>query len=223
VSFILDALRKSERERQRQATPGLADAAQRPAGRNQQRWIVVLAVILGVNALLVAGLLLRGGEDETPAIRAVRNAPVPPAAPAPDRRPAQLASRREDVRPLEEEAGTDEGTREKPSVTVATAPAAADQPVVRRPPPAAITPPAPARPGQSPPSMEQLVLDGQLEMAPLRLEMHVFNSQPAQRAVWINTSKYRQGDTLKEGPRVEEITADGVILNHQGKRFLLSR
>ena len=71
--------------------------------------------------------------------------------------------------------------------------------------------------------MEQLVLDGQLEMSPLRLDMHVFSAQPSASFVFINMSKYREGDTLKEGPRVEGITVDGVILSHQGQRFVLGR
>jgi hypothetical protein len=36
-------------------------------------------------------------------------------------------------------------------------------------------------------------------------------------------NKYSEGDRLKEGPVVEEITPDGAILEHQGQRFLLPR
>ena len=36
--------------------------------------------------------------------------------------------------------------------------------------------------------------------------------------------EYREGDRLRDGgPRVEEITAEGVILSHQGISFLLPR
>jgi hypothetical protein len=35
--------------------------------------------------------------------------------------------------------------------------------------------------------------------------------------------KYREGDTLAEGPFVDEITSTGVILNHRGNRFTLER
>jgi hypothetical protein len=35
--------------------------------------------------------------------------------------------------------------------------------------------------------------------------------------------KYLEGDTLKEGPNVERITTDGVVLNQRGLRFLLPR
>jgi hypothetical protein len=35
--------------------------------------------------------------------------------------------------------------------------------------------------------------------------------------------KYQEGETTKEGPSVERITPDGVILNQRGLRFLLPR
>ena len=71
--------------------------------------------------------------------------------------------------------------------------------------------------------MEELVLSGNLEMSPLRLDIHVYSEQRGQRFVFINMSKYREGDSIKEGPRVETITTDGVVLSHQGNNFLLTR
>jgi hypothetical protein len=35
--------------------------------------------------------------------------------------------------------------------------------------------------------------------------------------------KYREGDSTAEGLQVERIRRDGVVLNHQGTRFLLPR
>jgi hypothetical protein len=35
--------------------------------------------------------------------------------------------------------------------------------------------------------------------------------------------KYHEGTTLQEGPTVEHIRRDGVILNFHGLRFLLPR
>jgi hypothetical protein len=41
--------------------------------------------------------------------------------------------------------------------------------------------------------------------------------------VFINGRRYTQGDSIAEGPRVEEITQDGAVLNYRGQRFLLPR
>ena len=57
----------------------------------------------------------------------------------------------------------------------------------------------------------------------MAVEIHVYDAVAANRFVFINMNKYSEGDRLKEGPVVEEITPDGAILEHQGQRFLLPR
>ena len=73
------------------------------------------------------------------------------------------------------------------------------------------------------PSFEQLVLGGIIATPPLHLDMHVFAGERDKRFVFINMSKYREGEALKEGPVLEEITGTGVVLSHQGNRFTLER
>ena len=57
----------------------------------------------------------------------------------------------------------------------------------------------------------------------MRLELHVYSTNPQQRFVFINGHKYQQGDSTQEGATVDEVTPDGVILNARGNRFLLPR
>jgi general secretion pathway protein B len=59
-------------------------------------------------------------------------------------------------------------------------------------------------------------------VAALHLDLHVYVTQPQQRFIFVNSRKYKQGDTLAEGPLVEEITPDGAVLNFRGSRFKLS-
>ena len=73
------------------------------------------------------------------------------------------------------------------------------------------------------PSLAELQATGRVRVAPLHLDIHVFSYVPSERFVFINMNKYSEGDRLKEGPVVEEITPDGAILEHQGQRFLLPR
>lgn len=215
MSFILDALRKSENERQKKATPGIADIRYAAPRSVRSRWAIVAVVVLALNAVLIAALLLRDDPSTGPPARVVQPAAVPPAVVQPARKPAQVPLERTDVRPLEEEVV--EVEIEEPQETT--------RPVTAAIPTTVGNPPA-ARPGtvvDSPPSMQQLVLDGRLELQPLRLDMHVYSEQPRERFVFINMNKYREGDTLKEGPRLEEITRDGAVLSHQGNRFSLDR
>ena len=57
----------------------------------------------------------------------------------------------------------------------------------------------------------------------LHLDIHVNSQQPGERFVFVNMRKYLEGEAIKEGPTVERITAEGVILNQRGLRFLLPR
>jgi general secretion pathway protein B len=55
----------------------------------------------------------------------------------------------------------------------------------------------------------------------LKLDVHVYANLPAERFVLVNLQKYREGETLREGPVLEEITPQGVILSFRGQRFEL--
>jgi general secretion pathway protein B len=57
----------------------------------------------------------------------------------------------------------------------------------------------------------------------LNLDLHVYSTKPAERMVFVNSRKYREGDTLQEGPVVQLITPDGAILEFHGNKFLLSK
>ena len=53
--------------------------------------------------------------------------------------------------------------------------------------------------------------------------MHVYDTDPGRRFVYINMNKLREQSRLDEGPVVEEIRPDGVVLSYQGTTFLLPR
>lgn len=55
----------------------------------------------------------------------------------------------------------------------------------------------------------------------LKLELLVSSDDPRQRFVYINAAKYVEGDTLAEGPRIVEISAEGAMLTFNGQTFLL--
>ena len=48
-------------------------------------------------------------------------------------------------------------------------------------------------------------------------------STAAERFVFINSTKYVEGQTLTEGPRLGAITQDGAVLVHEGRSLLLPR
>jgi general secretion pathway protein B len=59
MSFILDALKKSESDRQRQTGPSLFEVKVAPPRRALPVWAVAIAVLLGINIVVISWMLLR--------------------------------------------------------------------------------------------------------------------------------------------------------------------
>ena len=56
----------------------------------------------------------------------------------------------------------------------------------------------------------------------LNLDLHVYATNAAERMAFINGRKYREGDTLQEGPVVRQITPAGAVLEYNGRMYLLT-
>jgi general secretion pathway protein B len=57
----------------------------------------------------------------------------------------------------------------------------------------------------------------------LRLDMHVYDPKPQARFALINMRKVTEGQMAGDGVKVEAITPEGVVLSHNGTKFLLPR
>lgn len=57
----------------------------------------------------------------------------------------------------------------------------------------------------------------------LKLSMHVYSKDPAQRFVILNNSRMVEGDKTSDNLSLVAIRPDGVILEYQGQRFFLPR
>jgi general secretion pathway protein B len=212
MSFILDALRKSENERQRNATPGIADAPIRQRSRRRSVWLPLVAVLLGINLSLVAVLWYMDvlPSDAKPDTSAA--APVPTAA-----EPVMPVP----VRPIADPAVSRELSAELEPASETPKPAAA--PFGPTPSLSAASSSPPAANIVDVPTLAELSLDGSLSLPELHLDLHVYSETRAERFVFINTAKYKEGDRTREGPLVDEINQLGVILTHDSRRFLLTR
>lgn len=227
MSFILDALRKSEIERQRQSGPSIAEI---PVAREDRRLpvaLVAIGILLAVNVGVLLFFLLRDSDAREPTTavpETAASAPSPVAAlplpvapaPAPTGDPAMSGS---------PPGGTGEPSDFYPSQVFAEPTMAPD------PPDPTLLPGAPSAAfggsvtyGDQPPRpLESLPTELGAGLPELTVDLHIFTDDIAKRAVFINGRRYTQGATLTEGPRVEEITRDGAVLNFRGRRFLLPR
>jgi general secretion pathway protein B len=242
MSFILDALKKSELERQRQSVPGLVDSGVARPRPRLPAWAVALGLLLAVNLLVLIFVLTRS----------FLSSPHTQATPQPGRS-ADAAV------PAAHPAGADSPTSEPPAVTPAAANgrfSPLDAPVYAPEIPVASAQPAPAgtpefarsvnagvplsnkvrrrdplltdedykvNDDEVLPTINEVTLTGAQALPELHLDVHVFATKPAERFVYVNMRKYHEGATLQEGPTIERIRRDGVIMSYQGLRFLLPR
>jgi general secretion pathway protein B len=237
MSFILDALKKSELERQRQTIPGLMDAYPLERRTRFPIWAVALVVLLGVNLAVLLVVLLRGSPPVTRAAPApapalpVASVPAPPAASGASRpaatapqEPAVAATgtaatapREPPVAAMRRAAGTAPGAateRAAEHFSPMTAPARARDPVLNS---------AAENSDEVLPTIGEIDLSSQPPLPELHLDVHVFAARPADRFVYIDMRKYREGAALADGLTLERIRRDGVVLNYHGLRFVLPR
>lgn len=80
MSFILDALKKSETDRQRQSGPSLFEVKIAPPRRALPVWAVAIAALLGINMIVISWMLLRHPAAQQPASASNAPASAPPAA-----------------------------------------------------------------------------------------------------------------------------------------------
>lgn len=224
MSFILDALKKSDAERQKRSTPGFADIPVSRDRKTPPRWLWVVGGLLIVNFVAIVFLLVRPDTPQVADGSAPREVTAPPEAEL--RRPfADIAS---EARQKAEQASAAEARRDSPSGSATTTRARAAVPGEQE--IAAESEPAPATqaPNEAKAAVptntfESMRADGTLNLPDLHLDIHVYSEQSGERFVFINMKKYRENETLSEGPSVREIAPEGVILEHRGNVFLLPR
>ena len=83
-------------------------------------------------------------------------------------------------------------------------------------------PDADDNPGEALPPIAVLAASERAALPPLKLSMHVWNSEPRKRFAIIDGQRVTEGSTVGAGV-IEEIRRDGVVLNLNGRRVLLPR
>jgi hypothetical protein len=209
MSYILDALTKAAKARDGQASA--LQRLLRPAPKRSSAWTRLstrLLVALGLNALLLAGVLVAW-------LRFVpAPAPLTPVAVPEQAQPPRLRPDRIPTATSPQPALSAPATR-PPTPAARRAPEPAVAPSVA--PAAPATPPEPAitQPGTpAPPAAPP-------DPAGLKVEALVYSDAPARRMIFISGRKYVEGDLIDGRLRVEEIREDGVTLSEQGRRFTL--
>lgn len=229
MSFILDALRKSEAARRRSEAPDLFAAmpATPEPVRARPNWpLWLLGAVAALSLIAVLWLLAqRAPETLTASPRvdvsaetaALNDAAVPAPAPGSTTEPVTLPTPPQ-ARPPADTTTTPVTAEASPSP--ATPPPAMPLPP---PPPALPAPPPDAAVAAAPilPPAGSMISLADLDPAtrkllpPLKLSMHLWNETPAQRFVILDGQRLREGDLLGELV-IERITRDGAVLAWRG-------
>lgn len=194
MSYILDALKKSDQQRRRGAAPTLLAPQSAPAVPVMRLSMLhVSLVVMLIGAGIVIGTLRPWQSEPRPAsmVPATVDQAVAPSVEVALPLPAPMQA-------------------QPPAQSGLALPAQAYAPVI---------PPAPAVPEQPVMTMAELPLSIQQEIPKMTITVHAYSHVSKERLLGINDQMLKEGDDLMPGLLLEQITPDGMIMNYRGYRF----
>ena len=221
MSYILDALRRADAERERGTVPSLhtqqfgvlpGDDETPPRPRLLIGAIVLLVLALGG---VLAWNFLGGSEPPPkPVVQAVTPAPATVAAAAAGRRAAGVRAATRWLR---------QARRRPASATAMAAPPAkpAPRPAARR----EVAPATPAASAAAPPagdriySMAELPESVRRELPKLSYGGGSYSGDKASRLAFLNGQVFHEGDTVAPGLVLKQVKQKGAVLAYKGYRF----
>jgi len=231
MSYILDALRKSDQQRQRGAAPTLLMGQLTEAAPKQPGYLsygLLAATLLGAGVVIgwlhpwEAEQALPGKADPVavkPPESTLRRAAAPAETVSPRKLELPLQNAASPAQaalvpvPAKPPAPAQPEARRTPAETVAAAPkktAARAQP---------IGPAANAAPLQTLLAMAELPLSVQQELPAMTISVHAYSANSRDRMVSINNRMLREGADVAPGLKLEQITPDGMVFGYKGYRF----
>lgn len=211
MSFILDALKKSELDRQEQGRAEFTGVPTATAPPTLPRWLWLVVALLIVNVAVLAGLLLKSDEPQQQ-VQAT-------AAPALHQQP--IVTNEASTRFIEQVAKAQEDPPKRQTEDAAIATTGAPNATLR----ADLISQDPSNVAAESlyPTVQEARANGVGNLPELHLDFHAYSAQRDARFAFINMAKVREGAQLDEGPVVAEITPHGVVVGHEGQFYLLPR
>ncbi|MGD9577076.1 MAG: general secretion pathway protein GspB [Syntrophorhabdus sp.] len=238
MSYILEALKKLERERHREKIPDLLARQEEayPVKKRRLFWPYIIAGLVFLNAMFVFWLLwvdprmnmVQPPKGQT-RVATEKVAPAPQTLAEETREQPVIEDKKDAIPP------------EKKTV-IPIVPRQPQAPLPKKitpepspPKTAAVEPPPPVQakveatpktikptpPSAKITSIKELPADVRASLPEIKMTVHSYNDQAKSRFVVINNTIFREGQSISGDLKVVQITQKGVILNHQGHRFLL--
>ena len=248
MSYILDALKRADAERERGAVPGLhaqqnTALAPTPLRNARTRLWLISGTVLVLSAIS-AGLWLWSAQTHEASLPAVQLAMVPPlvnvptTTPAPAPAPAPATAPAPTPAPTLPAAGVAPSTPAStpPALALATVPPAAaavpapaptHKPTVSSVAPKVATPAPPSAASAPPaaaevPLLSELPEDFRRQLPALAITGAVYAQTPAQRLLLVNNQVLNQGSLAAPELTLEEIRPRSSVFNFRGTRFRLA-
>jgi general secretion pathway protein B len=233
MSYILDALRKSDQQRQRGATPTLLTVQTTPTEPTRPRYLLngVIAAALIAAGVLV-GWLQPWQDRQAEPVASGQAASVSTR----DMAPPSYGSTESPGRPPQEasmQAATPAAQAGDPATNFALTQQQPDFADGSSASPQSAADRQSAEFGRSPVTSRAAASDDaervlalnelppaiRREIPGIAIMFHAYSSAPGERRVMINGNMAKEGETLADGLALQQITPDGVILVYKGYRF----
>lgn len=210
MSYILDALNKADKERQKEDLPDIHTIYSTPTKKSRKSIKITISVVilfLGGSALFLQYFRLTDSLNIS--VVEFAKSPSPVTTTTVDNIELQEISKQlTDVlkEPLPETRKDDAGIVYEPEPIGAVV--AKSEPVIMHP----IVDPAV-------PHLHKLTEKIRKSIPPLEYAGHTYSDLPDKRIIVINNKILREGESVEAGLILQEITWDGAILNYKGLVF----
>ncbi len=231
MSYILDALKKAERERSISQVPTLMSVHDtEPETPSRRPWVIAGVCLISIAMLCLTAVLLwrqTGTKNGSPAQHmeeatqssslATREAPPRAAVPSdpPVSSETQAESREENAISSSRRPGAGSDFTPRPRPVPETA-----EPI-QKPSARPLASPSNPAPATEEPSATAAPLSLREAMAKMTMTIHMYSETKSERMAFINDHKYQEGEYVDGRYLLESITAEGVVLSYQGERAIL--
>jgi general secretion pathway protein B len=211
MSYILDALKKSDKERKREEVPDLQADHSLPIGKRKERKASVLYILSCVILVLGSGgalLWWQFTNTRIPELKGeskVASAP-PQAVQALESQPPSISKQSVKPAPKAIESVPEEATVEEIVETIAVS-SAVEVPTSQQ------------QETDLVPLFDDLPSGLKARVPELSFAGHVYADEAQQRLIIINNRIVREGDMISEGLSLEEIDSNGVIMRYETAVF----
>lgn len=237
MSYILDAIKKTESGQKDGDVPNLSSEHQHTAfmeDTDNKRWIFPLLVVIAILAAVVIWLLLKPAHQLPVSESVVMNHQPVAQERQPQLTPAETTT--QEAAPVEQIKSQSDSLTSNPQLVIKKAPLEVKQPVVQKQPESVVEtvsrrpvtevvqdsvqqPVDVAKSNNSEPVF--LAAIDHEHWPTLIYTTHIYATEPGDRFVMLNGKAYSIGDTITKGMVIADIMENDLLVEYQGQKVIV--